>query len=479
MTEKKLYYVMIVLIVLALLPVWVFKTPVMLDYSNLLVRAHIVNNYDSVIHYQEDFNLNLLPTPNVLTDSIVIILNQIMPLTMAGKILLSIVIILFPLSILYFLKKVNPEKQWLALFAFLLTYNHFLALGLVNYLLAFLLGFIILGYYWSHRKKLEPKNMATLAVLNLAMFFSHLFAFGIFFLALMFLSFVEKKNLKQSLKAFLTFIPSFLLLGFFWVSANAKSPITFYDNFLLEKAKNIATSFISYNILIEGLILIVPAIIFLYLLLRTLKQGKSLLKNPFFLLSIFLFLLFLITPAQFGVIRPDKRIVLPLFFVSLAFISVKINEKLKKVFQLTLIFFTVLMLVNTMLVFSEYNKRADDYIEVLNAIPENQLLFVKSFDGLNERINIYSSLWGYYAIEKNGRRPTMFASEFQIIGFKNDVGHFIGPPDNELTEFGCDYYDFVVVGGFNEEYLNKINPCYEIVLEKDNIFLLKNKRLIE
>jgi hypothetical protein len=101
--EKPSYIAMaVVLIALSLAALWLNTFPPLQDYPYHLVRYHITVNYwNDDYNYQDIASLSLFPTPYIITDYLVLALSPIFSVETSGKIILSIYIILLPVSVFY------------------------------------------------------------------------------------------------------------------------------------------------------------------------------------------------------------------------------------------------------------------------------------------------------------------------------------------------------------------------------------------
>ena len=104
----------LLLIALHILPMWTFKY-----FPSQDGPAHLSNSYvlkalqaDESTLLREYYKLNLTLFPNWLSHAIMSVLMRVVPPLAAGKILLSLIIALFPLSLFYFLDAVHSRQNW-------------------------------------------------------------------------------------------------------------------------------------------------------------------------------------------------------------------------------------------------------------------------------------------------------------------------------------------------------------------------------
>ncbi|HEX29740.1 TPA: hypothetical protein ENG04_06630, partial [Candidatus Poribacteria bacterium] len=127
-------WVIIGLTFLHVLPIWSFRY-----FPSQDGPCHLENSY-MLLHYFDDdktysryYKLNLRPVPNWLSHPLLALMMLFLPPLISEKILLTAYVILFVLSILYFLRSVGEDKLFLSLFAFPFIYNYLLHMGFYNF----------------------------------------------------------------------------------------------------------------------------------------------------------------------------------------------------------------------------------------------------------------------------------------------------------------------------------------------------------
>jgi hypothetical protein len=162
----------------AALPVLVVDTLPLVDYPNHLARMHIIAAYDSSPFLRNFYAVEWRPVPNLAMDAIIPILSRTMPLDWAGKtfILLTFFMIAGGTAALHRVL----FRRWSAwpLLAFLLLYNRSLLWGFGNFLFGVGLALVALALWIGLRERPAPLRVVLGAILSLAIFFAHFFAFG-------------------------------------------------------------------------------------------------------------------------------------------------------------------------------------------------------------------------------------------------------------------------------------------------------------
>jgi hypothetical protein len=171
---------LILVVAAALLPVWSASIPPLLDYHNHLARQYILNRIDASEHLVHWYITSWHAAPYLAFDGIVQGLAAFLPVDVAGKIFLSLMLLLLglvPLALnLAVLGRVTP----VALLGLLFVHNDTVTLGFVNYL--FGIGFALCVAALWIRLRLGPLRARLLLfpLLCSLIFFSHLLGFVVY-----------------------------------------------------------------------------------------------------------------------------------------------------------------------------------------------------------------------------------------------------------------------------------------------------------
>ncbi|MFC1712067.1 hypothetical protein ACFL6S_00295 [Candidatus Poribacteria bacterium] len=191
------HIIIIALLVVHLLPVWVFRYFPTQDGASHIYNSYVLKEYHKHENYRlrEVYKLNLTPFPNWTSHAFIALLMYVFPPIVCEKILLSICIALLPLSLFYFLNGVQKGKTLFGLIGFVYTYNYLLHMGFYNFVLSMSLFFFTLGYWWRHRDKLSITSIGVIYVLLLITYLTHYQSYATLLLSLtffaIFLSFYE------------------------------------------------------------------------------------------------------------------------------------------------------------------------------------------------------------------------------------------------------------------------------------------------
>lgn len=493
--NKKIMLLVVFLMILNLIPIWFFEYPPLQDYPQHLLQDKITMDYGNAeFGYGKYFDLRFSLIPTLFSIFFIISLSKIFGIYIAGKIFLSAYIILFPLSIFYFLSSIDKRKAILGFFSFIFTYSWFFNKGLIDFSISIPFFFFALGYWLNNRDKMNANKTLILAVLILSVLFSHLFSFIILLISVFLLSIFYYKNKKQLLTTMLAFTLPIIFFAIFWFSRTPNAaPIDIAAAFNpLILIKSFFGMFLSFSPVIETAILAAPLLYFVFLFARKILANKpflikSLLNrkygNEFLILALILLFLFVISPPDLATWAHFKVRFVP--FIVLFFVSWLEPPKKKRLFLFIMVIAAVLL---TMLTFFNYyavNKELADYSSGINVIERNKLILpitIKDIYGYTMRP--YEHFWAYYHIEKGGTGPYVFAGHStHLIAYKEKMPapkSIIAAP-NELSQqlnFSKEilsYYDYILLWGESNEVESAvINSGFSLLYEKGDLEIYEN-----
>ncbi|MBM3212982.1 hypothetical protein FJZ33_12230 [Candidatus Poribacteria bacterium] len=190
---RKTKYLIILLFLLHLIPIWAFKFIPSQDGLNHVYNAYILKEYNNSEYtkFREVYSLNIKPFPNWGAHAFFYVAIYLMPFLVAEKIFVTICIVLVPLGFYYFLKQVDKNLVFFSLLGFLYSYNHFISLGFYGFALSFSIYFFALGYWWKYREQISLKHALILNLLIGIIYFSHMFSFAMILLSISLLAFTS------------------------------------------------------------------------------------------------------------------------------------------------------------------------------------------------------------------------------------------------------------------------------------------------
>ena len=169
----------ILTIAIATLPIFSYQFLSINDYLNHLARSDVLLRRHSDLSSSPFFITNWKMLPNLAFDVWILSFGQILPVAIAGKLFVVATLALL-LSGVIFLHRVTFNKWSLWPFlAVILLYNRPFLSGILNFLFGVGLWLHVLSL-WIYLRPARPLIRASaLSAGALAVFFAHLFAFGI------------------------------------------------------------------------------------------------------------------------------------------------------------------------------------------------------------------------------------------------------------------------------------------------------------
>lgn len=183
-------HVIIALLVIHLLPVWIFTYFPTQDGASHIYNSYVLKEYHKHENYRlrEVYELRLMLFPNWTSHAFLALLMYVFPPIICEKILISICIGLLPLSLFYFLNSVQKGNAIFGLVGFIFAYNYLLHMGFYNFVLSMSLFFFTLGYWWKHKDEFSLTNIGVMYVLLIATYLTHYQSYATLLMALTFFS---------------------------------------------------------------------------------------------------------------------------------------------------------------------------------------------------------------------------------------------------------------------------------------------------
>lgn len=419
----------VVLILSSLLPIWTATFPPLQDYPNHLLSAHMAAHYnDPNFDYAQNFILEWRPVPNMLGHAIIAGLAYIVPTPLAGKLCLSLYIILFPLSIFYLISAVDSNKLLLGLFSFPLIYNWFFNMGFLNFCLSLPLYFLAAGFWWKTRSDSphRARRRAILGLLTFLVYLSHFVTFGTWLITIGLLSVISygwldtiKRGLLLGVWAVAILTPATMLCDVVRTQIEAlldlitPSVIAFAS--LPTKLMTAYQPFISFRALVEGTVLLILVILYLVLLLRNIAQRNA---SPFLAVTLALVGLYLVLPVGFrALFYIASRLLILAVILGLPTLYVPRRFRWRVILGGFLVVMSITHITLMLGVYHRANGELSDYYAGLQHIPPQQA--VLPISRVHRGYVYYQEhVWAYYHIEKGGLSPGVFTGRDQLLSYR-------------------------------------------------------------
>ena len=182
-------HLFVVLLVLHLLPLWIFAYFPSQDGASHVYNGLVLKEFAKHENYKirDAWQLNITIFPNWLSHIMLMALLYVFPPVIAEKVFLSIAIGMVPVAFFYFLDAVHKDREGKFVYAWLgfpFAYNYLLYMGFYNFQLSISFFFFSFGFWWKHKDDMEVKHLAWLYVLLLLTYLSHIASYGLIVLGI-------------------------------------------------------------------------------------------------------------------------------------------------------------------------------------------------------------------------------------------------------------------------------------------------------
>ena len=165
---------------LLLIPIWTVVVPPLNDYPNHLARTYIFAHLHENPFFQRMFELKFVVVPNLAIDIIATALQRIVPVYDAGRIFLTLVLVLWIVGPVLLHQALYKRLSLWPLAAGFVAYNACFQWGFANYLFSTGLAFVVLAA-WIKSEQLRPTTrLAIFSLLATALFLSHLLGLAVY-----------------------------------------------------------------------------------------------------------------------------------------------------------------------------------------------------------------------------------------------------------------------------------------------------------
>jgi len=417
-----------------LIPVWLFRFLPLVDYPQHLAIAHIFHNYGNEGNlFQDYYRINFFPVAYMFHTIFLHIMSFVFPMEIAGKLYLSLYIILLPISVLSCIKAYNGEK-WFCFFAFLFIYNFPFLMGFMAYFMAVPFFFLNLAALTHYAKKKGAHTRAQGILLAGLFFLSALTHPILYYPAILFsiitLIFVHKKNIK-GYKTFLWILPSLIFMIYYFINRWGLLGISLFKDaggishlmeIITHRLKNYGLHLLwplhAYNKIIGWFFLSV-SVVFLYGFAKKRKVLTPL--SPLLFIWLILSLLtYLTIPDAFShlsYIGTRFAILAPILLI-LALSAIKLKPTEKTLLALCLTILLGVTVTKIIPGFYDFNHRSQPLPGMINILPKNKKVIGLYYpQGLGPGAFhpwAYMHLGCYYTIWKDSIPVYVFADDHII-----------------------------------------------------------------
>ena len=173
------------LLMLAAIPILTQPLPPIEDYVNHLARMHVIASVGSDPDLARFYEIKWQIVPNLMMDLIVPPLAHVMGIYKAGQAFTLMAFALIISGTFALNRALFSRWSLVPLAAVPLLYNYLFMIGVMNYMFGIGLVLWATAAWIALRERAWPWRMAVSAAFGIALFFCHLFALGVYGLALL------------------------------------------------------------------------------------------------------------------------------------------------------------------------------------------------------------------------------------------------------------------------------------------------------
>jgi hypothetical protein len=456
--------------ILPIIWVWQCWIPPMQDLPMHLMVNHLLVKYSSTPFFQQHFMLNLAPVPYLLQD---ILLGIFSPFgyRISGKLFVSLLWIVMPLCVLFFLKSTNPKRLYIGLFTYPFLWNNVYFKGNLNFLygVAFLL--LAAGYAWRVRKNApDARVVGILVSLALLNYITHLvtFAMYIFVVSAILILSIRRGNARGRIILLSHILPLLILLLMYFLTRPTKVSDAynkpFRNNSIVShifnpenmKGKLAESTFMLQSFSNDEKAVRIP-VTALWMLLMAGGLLRFRKRPELFAILLSMAVIYLILPREISpLVRPHERVFIAALFLSMSCMGFPSEFKGKKLIRSREEFVLVALLcmfaaIRLNILYSKITaplsieiKKA---VELLCKLPQNAFLApIFPADPATGKILFARHIANYYVTERNGFVPDAIPDLSNILVAYREKRPPVNMPDGINVE-ELRTYDYIFVWG--------------------------------
>ena len=413
------------LIAASLVPIWsVTYFPSQNGPWHLLVSKMLHDYFAGTsTNYFEYYQLAPHLIPHLLHTLLVTILSFVVPILIAHKLVISLYVVLLPLSVFSLLSVIDPRKTIYGYASFLFVYSLPLMRGYHDYSLGIPVVFFTLSYWLRTREQWTVTRMGILAGLILLAYLSHFFNFLILGLIISIFTLYETRSVRSLIASLLPFIPaSLLLVDFAVLMANRPAWMSRSDLEIFAPHQSVEhfLRFVYTFSPSAAVVALVPFIFVVYAVGQTLRssyaeyrQTRQISRGGYLVLMGVLFAAYLAMPHKFfGWHFANTRFIPFAIVAALACASPYFGRRLRHVFVATTAVAALAMYVLLTVEFVAADRKIREYVSGVELFRQGGLLYPIDFRADNfGAIQPLTRAHEYYHIFRggaNGRGIAMY-----------------------------------------------------------------------
>jgi hypothetical protein len=487
-SRNRVYWLVMALVLLVQVwPIWSLEYPSLVDYPSHLAMIQIFRNWNHQPVLQQRYELVTKPFPNLAFEFLGIYVFSGLPVPVAGKISVTLLIVLFWAGCHFLGRETGLGRPlWTAPLTALLVYNSTFLYGFVNYNFSIAVFLLALPtWLWYRRRRSIPRLFAVTALATTT-YLAHLMGFGVLALGVIFLTVLEAWREKRWRWEFVVDLlplgPAAVLYASLGHARGDTATIVWGS--LALKAKHMLVCVTTYNTRLS-IAYFIACVIALGIILW---KGRSLASSPLLAFGAFLILLTAIFPAKqlFSGSDADARLVVPALAVTLLAMTVALPRYWARV-----AFFLALGALCTRIVEIRHYWKAGDaltraQLEMFRSVPRGfsvfPIVWLPQEVQQNKRERHIWHALEYSTVEKLVFLPQLLSNGQQPVMVRERSYSWIEPDAKlEILPWASIWrdYDFIYVYGIDEQIRRYLyGHCDEIrVSGKGQLYRIRKAAL--
>lgn len=159
-------------------PIWLFRHLPLVDYPDHLARAYVLTHLDDPA-YGGFYRAAWGPYPYLAGDLLLVALQKVVPIDVAGRLLLSLCALSVPAASWLFLRRANPGSAMLAIWSLPLSYNLFFLSGFMNMQLSIASCLVAIALWLGWLQQPRWSGWLGLFLLVNVLYFTHPMGFAV------------------------------------------------------------------------------------------------------------------------------------------------------------------------------------------------------------------------------------------------------------------------------------------------------------
>jgi hypothetical protein len=319
--ERKAYWAALAAVVAIHLAVlWIPAYNTLVDFPAHLNRAWALYAYDRTPFFQDIFVRILDPVPNLAIDLVVPVLLNFLPPIAAGKVFLSLIVLLFAAGCHWLAVVIYGRPSWTAPIAVFAVFNSTFLWGFVNSEFSLSLFLVTLPAWLAFRKRWSVLRWLAVTALATATYIAHLSGFVFLGLAMgifRLLEFRENRRIRiADFAGFSVLLPAMLIQLYPWRNRLLIGKEVVWGG-LMEKFIGLGSVFLGFRYDLNVLTMVLLGVAFAVVA----AKGKVHLEPRLLWLCVTFLVFYLVCPLELaGASAVDARFVPPaVVFLLLSF----------------------------------------------------------------------------------------------------------------------------------------------------------------